>query len=220
MRMRIDEAGQYQLAGHVDHLSGAGRQNVALHSRDLAIADGDVPDPVDAGGRTDHAAAAQKLVEGGADRHEQSPLSSPAALLAPSPEYEAYFVFYKSKLHAMIARGEAHRIELLASMFRGWGECVAESKRASWRDQTSPVATVRTTGLSDPPAASDSRRAVPGSVRKIRGDAAAIQPAFGACGTENRRSDHVGGRYRAGQDDDDRSAQAAGRPQFCREGRR
>src|SRR5438105_8890495 len=136
------------------------------------------------------------------------------------PEYEAYFVFYKSKLHAMIARGEAHRIELLASMFRGWGECVAESKRASWRDQTSPVATVRTTGLSDPPAASDSRRAVPGSVRKIRGDAAAIQPAFGACGTENRRSDHVGGRYRAGQDDDDRRAQAAGRPQFCREGRR
>jgi hypothetical protein len=80
MRVGIDEARQYQLAGYVDHLSGAGRQNVALHRRDLAVADGDVPDPVDAGGRADHAAAAQKLVEGGADRHEQSPLSSPAAL--------------------------------------------------------------------------------------------------------------------------------------------
>src|SRR5690242_20983395 len=95
-------------------------------------------------------------------------------------------------------------------MFRGRGECVAEGKKASWRDQTSPVAAVRTAGLSDPAAASDSRRAVSGSVRRIRGDAAAIQPAFGARSTENRRSDYVGGRYRAGQDDDDRSAQAAG----------
>jgi hypothetical protein len=81
MRMGIDEARQHQLAGHVDHLLGAGRQNVALHRHDLAIADGDVPDPVDAGGRTDHTAAAQKLVEGGADSHERSPLSSPAELV-------------------------------------------------------------------------------------------------------------------------------------------
>src|SRR5882757_10810255 len=77
MRMRIDQPGQHQLAGDVDHLSGAGRQNVGLYGGDLAIADGDVPDPIDARGRADHAAAAQKLVESGADRHERSPLSSP-----------------------------------------------------------------------------------------------------------------------------------------------
>src|SRR6476659_3194296 len=96
------------------------------------------------------------------------------------------------------------------------GEWVAEGKKASWRDQTSPMAAVRTTGLFDPAAASNSRRAFPGSLRRIRGDAAAIQPALGACGTKNRRSDHGGGRYCAGQDDDDRSAQAAGRAQPCR----
>jgi hypothetical protein len=46
----------------------------------------------------------------------------------PLPEYEAYFVFYKSKLHAMICRGEADRIELFALMFRGWESGLRKAK--------------------------------------------------------------------------------------------
>ena len=48
MRVGIDEAGQHQLAGHVDHLFGAGRQDVRLHGCDLAVANGDVPDAINA----------------------------------------------------------------------------------------------------------------------------------------------------------------------------
>ena len=46
------------------------------------------------------------------------------------------------------------------------------------------LAAVTTAGISDPAAASDPRRAIPGSVRRIRDDAAAIQPAFRAAARE------------------------------------
>src|ERR1700704_4155428 len=49
----------------------------------------------------------------------------------------------------------------------GLGECVAESKKPSWRGQASPVAVVTTTGISDPAVASDSRRTIPGGLRRI-----------------------------------------------------
>src|SRR6266702_346061 len=82
------------------------------------------------------------------------------------------------------------------------GECIAERKKAWWRGQAPRVAAVTTAGISDPAVAPDSRCAVPGSLRRVRGDATAIQPAFRACRAENRRSDHVGRRYRARPDDD------------------
>jgi hypothetical protein len=92
MRVRIDQPGQHELAGDIDHFSRAGRQDVRLHRRDPAVANGDVPDAIDAGGRADDPAAAQKLVEGGADGHERSPLPSPAALVLPAKnaKYTSY----------------------------------------------------------------------------------------------------------------------------------
>ena len=110
MRMRIDQPRQHQLAGYIDHLSGAGRQDVGLHGRDLAIANGDVPDAIDAGGRADHAAAAQKLVEGGADGHERSPLSPPAALV-PARQ-NAKYTSYLQKQTSCHDRAVAKPIEL------------------------------------------------------------------------------------------------------------
>jgi hypothetical protein len=92
----------------------------------------------------------------------------------------------------------------------GLGEWVAPSKETTWRSETPALAVVAKTGIPDPAVASDSRRPVPGGLRKIRCDAAAIQPAFRARRAKNRRSDHVGGRYRAGQDDDHRCAEATG----------
>src|SRR5258707_8801141 len=97
------------------------------------------------------------------------------------------------------------------------GEWVAPSKKTSWRSEAPAVAVATKTRIPDPAVAPDSRRIIPGGLRQIRCDAAAIQPAFRTRRTENRRSNHVGGRYRAGPDDDDRRAEAAGCPRFGRE---
>ena len=74
-------------------------------------------------------AAAQKLVEGGADRHGDLLCFQPAEFDRRSlSRYEAYFVFYKSKARAMICSGGGGRIGLFAEVARR-GECIAESKK-------------------------------------------------------------------------------------------
>lgn len=57
--VRVDQPGQHQLAANVDDLPGAGRQNVVRDRGNLAVADRDILDAIDAGGRTDHATASQ-----------------------------------------------------------------------------------------------------------------------------------------------------------------
>lgn len=53
-RQVMDHFWQHDLASDVDHFLGAGRQNISVHSGDLALADGDVPDaiPPEAGSMT------------------------------------------------------------------------------------------------------------------------------------------------------------------------
>ena len=62
VRVGVDHARQHQPAGDVDHLLGARRQDVLLDGGDLAVADGDVHDAVDAGCRTDDASAAKQQI--------------------------------------------------------------------------------------------------------------------------------------------------------------
>jgi hypothetical protein len=58
--MGIDQSRQNDFAGHVHDFSGACRQNIGLNCGNLAVADGDIFQAVDARGRIDDAAAAQK----------------------------------------------------------------------------------------------------------------------------------------------------------------
>ena len=60
--VRVDQAGQHQLAGDVDHLARAGRQDRRFDCGDFAVADRNVANAIDAGGRTDDAPAAQKEI--------------------------------------------------------------------------------------------------------------------------------------------------------------
>ena len=67
MGVGVDQPRQHDLAGHVDHFPCAARQDVGLHDGNLAVADGDILQAVDARRRIDDAASAQKQVEAGAD---------------------------------------------------------------------------------------------------------------------------------------------------------
>ncbi len=69
MGVGVDQAGQDDLAGDVDDLFGAGREDIGLHCGDLAVTDRYVFQAVDSGGRIDHAASAQEQVEAGIYGH-------------------------------------------------------------------------------------------------------------------------------------------------------
>ena len=69
MGMGIDQPGQHDLAGDVDDLLGAGRQDIGLNGGDLAVTDRDIFQAVDARGRIDHAAPTQEQVEAGIHGH-------------------------------------------------------------------------------------------------------------------------------------------------------
>ena len=62
----VTQPRQYDLARDIDDFASAARQDVGLHDGDLAVADGDILQAVDAGGRIDNATSAQKQVEAGA----------------------------------------------------------------------------------------------------------------------------------------------------------
>jgi hypothetical protein len=55
--LSVDQAGQHQFAGYVDDVFRTSRKNARLNGRDLAIADGHVPDAVDTCCGIDHPAA-------------------------------------------------------------------------------------------------------------------------------------------------------------------
>ena len=59
----VDQAGQHQLAAHIDRLRRGARQ-VLAHRRDAAAAHGDIEDTVEALGWIDDAAASQEEVVG------------------------------------------------------------------------------------------------------------------------------------------------------------
>ncbi len=73
MGVGVDQSGQHDLAADVDNLPRARRHDVGLHGRDLAAADGDVLEAIDARGRIDDAATAQQQIECGGQRHGRSP---------------------------------------------------------------------------------------------------------------------------------------------------
>src|SRR5882757_7556988 len=115
-----------------------------------------------------------------------------------SYKYEAYFVFPYFEKQPSCHGGSLQSGSNCATRadVPRLGEWVAPSKKTSWRSETPAVAVVAKTGISDPAVAPDSRRIIPGGLRQIRCDAAAIQPAFRTRRAENRRSDHIGGGYR------------------------
>jgi hypothetical protein len=75
MAVRIDEAGQNDLALGVDHLFRRTRQNIFLHGGDAAAPDRDVHHAVDAGRGADHLTAADDDVEGRIVNHVRGPFS-------------------------------------------------------------------------------------------------------------------------------------------------
>jgi hypothetical protein len=66
MGVGVYQPRQYDLARDIDDFASAARQDVGLHDGDLAVADGDILQAVDAGGRIDNATSTQKQVEAGA----------------------------------------------------------------------------------------------------------------------------------------------------------
>ena len=58
----VDQAGQDQLAGNVDHLGGAGRQDGLFDRRNAPVADRDVANAVDARRRANDTPAAQQKI--------------------------------------------------------------------------------------------------------------------------------------------------------------
>ena len=63
MRMGVDQSGQHDLARDVNDVAGAGRQDIGLNGGDLAAANGDILQPIDAGSRIDDPSTAQQQVE-------------------------------------------------------------------------------------------------------------------------------------------------------------
>jgi hypothetical protein len=99
MRMGIDQSRQNDFAGHVHDFSGACRQNIGLNCGDLAVADGDIFQAVDARGRIEDAAAAQKQVECGVHRHARSPLYR--HVIRWPTDREVCFVFSYNNIRAI-----------------------------------------------------------------------------------------------------------------------
>jgi len=58
----VDEAWHDELAGSVDDIGGAGRRDVLLHRRDLAVGDRDVDDLIELPRRIHHAPALDEQV--------------------------------------------------------------------------------------------------------------------------------------------------------------
>ena len=73
--MGVDQAGQDQLAGDVDHLARAGRKDRGFDGGDAAVADRNVANAVDSGGRANDAPAAEEKVIGGLFGHGTYPCS-------------------------------------------------------------------------------------------------------------------------------------------------
>jgi len=97
MRVSIDQAGQNQLAGNVDHLAGTRRQDRLCNRSDLAIADRDITEPVDLRGRANNAATSQQEIIFRSFGHPNTLHYRLAFLrnlsLATEPKSEAYFAF-------------------------------------------------------------------------------------------------------------------------------
>ena len=73
MAVRVDQAGQHELAGNVRHLPGRRGNDVRSDGGNFSVFDGDVEGAVDALRRIDHAPAAQQKVVLHGFLHRKSP---------------------------------------------------------------------------------------------------------------------------------------------------
>jgi hypothetical protein len=119
--MGIDQAGQNDFVRDIHDLPGAGRQNVGLNGGDLAVANSDILDAIDARSRIDDAASAQKQIKCGAHRHGRSPFPIAGVPLELPANYEACFVF-SSYSHIVFSCSNIRAIDCIKFMQHGQGQ--------------------------------------------------------------------------------------------------